>query len=163
MFPNYFQRLARYNRWANGVLYSAAADLPESEYFKDKGAYFGGLHATLTHLVVTDRIWMKRLSGEGETYTDLKARPFDTFQALAAAREAEDAWIIAWVDSLNDGHFAETFEYRNMAGDPFKSPLDLVLGHFFNHQTHHRGQAHALLSALGHDAPSMDIIYFTRD
>lgn len=163
MFPAYFSRLAAYNQWANGILYDAATALPIAEYMRDEGAHFGGLHATLNHMVVTDRIWMRRLTGAGETYAALDARPFDDLPALRAAREAEDRRIVDWVSGLTDQAFEQPLSYTNTAGDPFISPLDLVLGHFFNHQTHHRGQAHGLITALGHAAPSLDIIYFTRE
>lgn len=162
MFPTYFQRLAAYNRWANGLLYDAAAEVSDDDYHRDIGAFFGSLHGTLSHLAVTDRIWLRRLTGEGESYPQLDAQPWADFASLRAVREAEDQRIIDWTAALTDADFTQDFHYANMAGTPFTDRLDLLAAHFFNHQTHHRGQAHGLLSSLGHAPPSLDLIYFSR-
>ena len=162
MFPAYFQRLAAYNAWANSLLYAAAGDMPDADLRKPVGAYFGSLLGTLNHLLVTDRIWLHRLTKTGETYPDLSTVLHDDLEPLKAEREAEDRRITAWVGGLTDADFAADFHYANMAGDPFTDRLDLLLGHLFNHQTHHRGQAHGIISALGHTPPSMDLIYFSR-
>lgn len=162
MFTDYFQRMARYNGWANALLYAAAAEMPEEDFARETDAYFGSLKGTLNHILVADRIWMRRLTGEGETYPKLAMILHEDLASLAAARIAEDERIADWVGGLTNADFTEDFHYANMAGDPFVDRLDLLLCHFFNHQTHHRGQAHALISALGHTPPSMDLIYFSR-
>lgn len=162
VFPAHFKRMASYNRWANGRLYDAARGIPGDLYRKNVGAFFGSLHGTLNHLLVTDRIWMKRLTGEGEAPASLDAILFDDFDELAAAREAEDERILAWTGRLSPEDFESDFSYTNMAGDRFRDRLDLLLSHMFNHQTHHRGQAHTVIGQLGHEPPSMDLIYFSR-
>jgi len=162
MFTSYFQRMARYNGWANALLYAAAAEMPAEDYGRELSAFFGSLKGTLNHVLVADRIWMRRLTGEGETYADLNRVLHDDLESLAAARIAEDERIASWVGELTETDFEEDFHYANMAGDPFTDRLDLLLCHFFNHQTHHRGQAHAIFSALGHTPHSMDLIYFSR-
>ncbi|WP_417515997.1 DinB family protein [Minwuia sp.] len=162
MFPTYFQRMAAYNAWANRLVYLAVAEMPDADYRKDAGAFFGSVHRTLNHLVVTDRIWLRRMTGTGENHADLDAVPYAEFDDLKGARKAEDRRIVDWVGGLTDSDFATDFTYRNMAGDPFTDRLDLLLGHFFNHQTHHRGQVHTIMSVLGHMPPSLDLIYFSR-
>ena len=163
----HFAMFAAYNRWANQRLFAAVKGLSDADYRADRGAFFGSLHGTLNHMLVTDRIWMQRFSGEGTAPTRLDEILFDDLGALAEARHAEDARIVAWVESQDEAAFARTFTYRPITrpGQAFTQPLIPALSHFFNHQTHHRGQAHTLLTiAGGRDAaPSMDLLYFQRE
>jgi uncharacterized damage-inducible protein DinB len=162
----HFSMFAQYNRWANERLYEAAAEVMEADYRADRGAFFGSLHGTLNHLVVTDRIWMHRFTGEGPIHTKLNEIPFGDLISLAAARRDEDERIIFYVDNLVDSDIAGTFTYRPISVPTnVTQPLGPALAHFFNHQTHHRGQAHCLLTEIGgHDfAPSLDLILFQRE
>jgi uncharacterized damage-inducible protein DinB len=68
-----FEIYAAYNAWVNERLYDAASHIPDAEYRRDRGAFFGSLHGTLNHLLVGDRIWMRRFTGEGEAPTRLDA------------------------------------------------------------------------------------------
>lgn len=157
---------AGYNRWANRRIYAAALALPEEAYRAPRGAFFGSLHATLNHLVVTDRIWMRRFTGNGPLHTRLDEVVYDDRDALAAARAAEDERIVAYVNSLSEEALAATFSYRTIASpQDITQPLAPALSHFFNHQTHHRGQAHSLVSqAAGNAAaPSLDLILYQRE
>lgn len=162
MFPSYFQRMAAYNAWANKMIYLATSEIPEADYHREVSAFFGSLHGTLNHILVADRIWLRRMTGEGETHARLDHIAFDSLADLKAARQGVDQRIIDWLSGLTEADFAVDFNYANMAGDRFTDRLDLLLGHFFNHQTHHRGQAHGLISALGYTPPSLDLIYFSR-
>ncbi len=161
----HFAMFAAYNRWANERLYEAAARLPDADYRADRGAFFGSLNGTLNHILVADRIWMHRFTGEGPQPTQLDAILFEDLAPLGQARRAEDDRIVAYVDGLTDADLAGTFSYRTIT-----SPADITqrlapaLAHFFNHQTHHRGQAHTLLTIAGGKdaAPPLDLIYFQR-
>ena len=108
----HFAMLAAYNAWCNRRLYDAAAALPEADYHADRGAFFKSLHGTLNHILVADRIWMKRLTGEGEAPTRLDAILFDDLASLRRARAAEDARIIAYVDRLSEADLAGLLRYR---------------------------------------------------
>lgn len=161
-----YRMLAGYNQWANRRVYDAAAAVPEAEYRADRGAFFGSLHRTLNHILVGDRIWMQRFTGEGPSYTDLETVPCADLATLRSEREAEDARIIAWVDGLSEAVLNGTFSYRTISlPADITQALAPALLHFFNHQTHHRGQAHCLLTAMaGRDAaPSLDLILFQRE
>jgi uncharacterized damage-inducible protein DinB len=163
---DHFEMLAGYNRWANRRLYAAAGALPDAEYRSPRGAFFGSLHGTLNHLVVADRIWMRRFTGEGPVQTQLDEILFDDFGALSVAREVEDERIVRYVDGLSEADLAVTFTYRTIVQPKdMTQPLAPALAHFFNHQTHHRGQAHALLSAIAGNAaaPSLDLILYQRE
>jgi uncharacterized damage-inducible protein DinB len=158
-----YRMFARYNAWANVRLYDAVASLPDADYRADLGAFFGSLHRTLNHLVVTDRIWMKRFTGTGDAPAALDTILYDAFADLRAARAVEDARIIAWAETLTTEDLSATFSYRSITNPlDITQPLAPALSHFFNHQTHHRGQTHALLTRITGDAPSFDLILFQR-
>ncbi len=158
-----FQMLAAYNDWVNRRLYDAAAALSEADYRADRGAFFGSLHGTLNHLLLGDRIWLQRFTGEGAALDELDAILYDDFAELRAARHAEDSRIIAYVEGLSDADLAGVVRYRSTRNpaeiEQYLAPLLL---HFFNHQTHHRGQAHCLLTELTGEAPSFDLLVFQR-
>ena len=155
---------AAYNAWCNARLYEATAGLADEEYRAERGVFFGSMMGTLNHLLAADRIWMKRFTGEGEAPTRLDAILFEDLGELRAAREAEDARISGWVDGLTETDLAGTFTYRTITRPAdVTQRLGPAVAHFFNHQTHHRGQAHAILTGFGRDASSFDLIAFQRE
>ncbi|HTZ77044.1 MAG TPA: DinB family protein [Stellaceae bacterium] len=158
------EMMAAYNAWANERLYAAAALLPEAQYRADGGAFFGSLHGTLNHILVGDRIWMHVFTGEGEKPRQLDAILCEDLPSLAAARRAEDARIAGYVGALTEADLAGTVRYRTVrAPADIEQRLAPLLLHFFNHQTHHRGQAHALLTRHGGAVPSLDLLIFQRE
>jgi uncharacterized damage-inducible protein DinB len=160
---SHYTAFAAYNAWANRRVYDAAATLSDAEYRADRGAFFKSMHGTLNHLLTTDRIWMQRFTGEGDVPSRLDAILHETLSALRAAREAEDRRIVAYVDSLDDARLGGVIRYRRVSTpDEFTQPLMPALDHWFNHQTHHRGQAHMILTSLGKQAPELDLLYFQR-
>jgi len=163
MMQQHFTTFAHYNRWANRRLYAAAAALPDTDYRADKGAFFGSLHGTLNHILVADRIWLKRITGEGDPPNRLDTILHEDLATLTEAREAEDERIIAVVAGTDEAALRRALSYKTTSGAPSAQPLAQVLAHFFNHQTHHRGQAHGILSSLGKDPPPLDLLYFLRE
>jgi uncharacterized damage-inducible protein DinB len=159
----HFDSLARYNEWANRRLYAAAAELSDAHYRTDRGAFFKSMHGTLNHLLVTDRIWMRRITGEGDAPDRLDAILFHDLSKLRAAREAEDARIVDHVSGLTEEQLAGVIRYRRVSTpDLYDQELAPALAHLFNHQTHHRGQAHAILTGLVDRAPVLDLLDFQR-
>jgi len=164
-----FRLLAGYNRWMNERLYALAGELPEAELFADRGAFFGSLFGTLSHLVVADTIWLKRFRQHAsrpdalapvdalEMPRALDAHPCADLAALRARREELDRIIVAWAETLDAATLAVPLEYRNLRGDAFRRPLDGTLLHFFNHQTHHRGQITTLFAQRGIDVGVTDL------
>jgi uncharacterized damage-inducible protein DinB len=115
-------------------------------------------------LLVADRIWMHRFTGNGPTYSALDTVLHDALPGLRADREREDARIAAFIDGLDEAKLAGAVSYSTISKPaPITQPLAPALAHFFNHQTHHRGQVHALLTGLGAAAPSLDLIMFQRE
>lgn len=165
MKPRY-QMFAAYNAWANARIYGAAATLADADYRADRGAFFKSVHGTLNHLLGADRIWMRRFTGSGDAPNRLDAILFEDRDELWTARQAEDARIARYIDGLSDADFAGRLIYRTVT-NPKTIEQDLwpALDHFFNHQTHHRGQTHGLLSAFGGNAaaPSLDLLLYQRE
>jgi uncharacterized damage-inducible protein DinB len=156
---------ADYNAWCNERLYAAAATLSDADYRADRGAFFKSVHGTLNHLLAGDRIWMRRFTGVGDVPPSLDAILFDDLASLKAARVSQDTLIRRYVARLSDNDLNGVLTYRTVVNpQTIEQTLAPALDHFFNHQTHHRGQAHALLSAiLGNAAtPSFDLIIFQR-
>lgn len=158
---DHFRRFAAYNAWANARLYDAATALKDIERKKDVKGYFRSLHGTLNHLLVADRIWLHRLTGEGEAPARLDTILYENFGELREAREAEDKRLAAYVASLETPDFSRVIHYGNTRGETKQLPLGVILSHLFNHQTHHRGQASHILRQLGvAEPPALDLLYF---
>ena len=160
----HFEMMARYNRWANRRLYNAAEMLSEEDYRRDCGAFFGSLHNTLNHLFVTDVIWMSRFRGQPNPPWSLDHIAHNFLNELSARRRAMDCDILGFVMCLTEARLAEEFSYMRVT-DSQKITQDYAsaLAHFFNHQTHHRGQCHAMLSHLGAEAPPLDLLVYQRE
>lgn len=155
--------LARYNRWANKAVYDAAAALPDADYRADCGAFFRSVHGTLNHLVVADMIWLGRFGAGEFPVLPLDATVADDLPPLRMMREKLDGDVIAFTEALT-AELAATFSYvRGTVPEAVTQPLAPAVVHVFNHQTHHRGQVHALLTRLAGRAPSLDLVYYQRE
>lgn len=155
--------MAAYNAWANTRLYDAAASLSDEAYRQDTGAFFQSMHGTLNHMYVTDTIWMSRFRGLPNPPWKLDHIAHDNPVDLRKRREALDRDIIGFAGGLTENQLEQEFTYFTVT-DPTKmtQKLSPALAHFFNHQTHHRGQCHAILTSIGAEAPSMDLLMFQR-
>ena len=153
----HFRRLARYNRLANERLYAACARLSEAERTQTRPAFFGSIHGTLNHILLGDRIWLARFEGESVPSTGLDAILYEDFDELCAARAAEDARLEAFAAGLTLEVLQGSIRYVNNAGLAFDDPMDMLVSHLFNHQTHHRGQVHDMLSQTEVPPPSLDL------
>jgi uncharacterized damage-inducible protein DinB len=174
-FLENYRLLARYNRWINQRLYDAAETLSDGERKRERGAFFGSIHRTLNHLVVADQIWLRRFVQCGldndVTLASLNAGVldlpdgsrldtvlFDDWPALRAKRNQLDAAIEAWVAEMPDGYLQFSMRYGNSQGVQRAHPAWQAMTHFFNHQTHHRGQATTLLTQAGVDVGVTDLM-----
>ncbi len=164
MTPDYFRAFARYNTWANRRLYQTAGTLSAEALAQHRpAAFFRSILGTLNHLVVADRIWLHRLESCGPQHSRLADEPFPRFCDLLAVRRAEDERLIAFVEGLDQPRLNSELAYRTLRGTELRQPLWQVLAHLFNHQTHHRGQAHALLKDAGLEPPELDLLIFQRE
>ncbi|WP_180897463.1 DinB family protein [Martelella soudanensis] len=157
----HYRRFAAYNAWANDLVYAAAAELPDEDYRRELGAFFPSVHATLNHVLYADGVWMTRFAGQDTGPVLLDTILFEDFQMLKAAREEMDRKIIGFIGGLDS--VEGTFSYRRgNPPQPYTDRLGTTLAHFFNHQTHHRGQVHMMLTMLGRPSLTLDMSYFLR-
>jgi uncharacterized damage-inducible protein DinB len=164
MSTDHFNLLAGFNAWANHTLFAAAAALPEAEYRKTRSAaYFGSIHGTLNHNLVVDRLWFGRMEGVDPGVSSLDQIVYDDLDSLRAARAAEDARIIETVERLDEASLTREYDYTDTQGRPWRMRVDHTLATVFNHQTHHRGQVHALIKEAGAEPPALDIIMCLRE
>lgn len=155
---SHYRMLARYNRLANERLYEKCAQLDGDEYRKQRPGSFGSIHGLLNHLLLGDRIWMGRFeSPDHSTTPRLGAILYDDFAELRSARAAEDARIESFFACLDPEFFALHLHYTNSQGADYADSTAIAAAHMFNHQTHHRGQVHLMLSQTSVSPPSLDL------
>jgi len=155
--PRHFQMLARYNRIANERLFERCAQLTFEEYQQQRRGSFGSIHGLLNHILVGDRVWMQRFEGIGRVTPALNTILFDDFSALRSARTDQDLRIEAFFENPPENFFSRTIPYTNNQGKEYVEEAPVAVGHFFNHQTHHRGQIHVMLSQASVQPPSLDL------
>ena len=156
--------MARFNQWVNGHIYDAVAKLSDDDYRRDRKAFFGSIHRTLNHLLVVDRLWMGRIGGVDSGIESLNDILFDDFEPLRSARRREDESLIELVDGIDEDRFASPVAYTRILGDgEHQTRLDHILITLYNHQTHHRGQVHVMLTQAGVTPTDIDVIYFLED
>ncbi|MEM9049290.1 MAG: DinB family protein [Pseudomonadota bacterium] len=159
--PAYAQLMARYNRWQNESLYAAADGLSDAARRADRGAFFGSIHATLSHLQWGDRIWLHRLAGAPRPAgagIEASLGAATAWQTLLADRVTIDGQIDAWTAALDTEALSGVCRWFSGAiGRELSRPVPLLVMQFFNHQTHHRGQVHAMLTAAGARPDDTDI------
>jgi uncharacterized damage-inducible protein DinB len=162
--------MASYNAWMNAKVYEAAASLPAQVLAADKKAFFGSILGTLNHIAVADTIWLKRFASHPAGYAalaplaslpaaaSLDAIVFSELGGLREHRARLDAMIDEWARSISEGDLDHVLHYSNSKGVVSNKDFYSLLMHFFNHQTHHRGQATTLLSQEGLDVGSTDLL-----
>ena len=160
MSATLFAKLGRFNAWANDHIYNACGALDDDARKADRGAFFGSIHNTLNHLLVVDIGWRSRIEGVAHGLTGLDQVLYDDFAALRRARAAEDAELTRVTCGLDAGELERVVSFRFMDGTPAETPVEVILFTVFNHQTHHRGQIHNMLSQAGTETPELDIINF---
>jgi uncharacterized damage-inducible protein DinB len=150
--PAWVRMMARYNEGMNRRIYAAAGQLDEAARTLDRGAFWGSIHATLNHLLWADLLWMSRFSGWERPAYGMKAglAMHATLSTLADARAATDAKLLAWAETLDAAWLeGDLTWFSGVAQRDMRQPKALLVTHMFNHQTHHRGQVHAMLTEAG--------------
>ncbi len=158
--PAFARTMSLYNAEMNRRLYAAASRLSDAERRAPRGAFWGSIHGTLNHILWGDRMWMSRFDNWPKPTLAIKqsAALFDDFSALVAARIEADEAISLWAQKLDEAWLAEDLVWwSGAAGREVRAPRRLLVAHFFNHQTHHRGQVHAMLTASGEETGDTDL------
>ena len=151
--------MARYNQWQNKGLMAHVEVMSEDELRQDRGAFFGSILTTLDHIVWGDRLWLNRLDpsiAAPAVSSDEVMSPADWL----VARAALDAQTMDWAQSLTEADLTgEVVWTSKIYAKEFRNPRGLAITHMFNHQTHHRGQVHAMLTAMGRKTMDTDIVF----
>jgi uncharacterized damage-inducible protein DinB len=165
-----FALMAQYNQWINEKVYSAAATFSAQELTLNRGAFFGSILGTLNHIMVADTIWLQRFATFSEplpalNYIRNQAVPasldqvlHEQFAPLKQQRQKMDQVIIGFINQISEEWLSLPLQYRNTKGEAHKKIFGQLLQHFFNHQTHHRGQATTLFSQTGIDIGITDVL-----
>ena len=157
---NYFQRLSQYNRWMNERLYQVCEAIPDSIRKEDRGAFFRSIHGTLNHLLLADKLWLSRFLYQPFEFHSLDQELYTEFELLHQERQKTDQQIQDWVDSLTDEQLNSLFSFTSFSQQrECVFPLWHVALHFFNHQTHHRGQITTLLTQSGYEPGVTDLLW----
>jgi uncharacterized damage-inducible protein DinB len=159
--PTYVQTMARYNRWQNANLYSVASTLPEEARRQDRGAFFKSIHATLNHLMWADLLWMSRLADLSKPAGGIPESAFhiEDWTQLRHERVTFDDWLVGWSDRLDAAMIRGDLIWQSVSSNSqIKRPRWFAIAHMFNHQTHHRGQVHVMLTAAGIAPSDTDLI-----
>jgi uncharacterized damage-inducible protein DinB len=161
--PHYIQTMARYNAWQNTQLTSALETAPAAVLNLNRRAFFGSIFATLNHILWGDRMWLNRFSDKfdkPDVGADKHTELTPTFGVWSAERFKTDGDIKAWAKSLKSIDLqGDLTWYSGMTKKELSKPLALCVTHMFNHQTHHRGQVHAMMTAAGLTAPVTDLVF----
>lgn len=170
MMIEHIHRMAAYNAWMNTSVYQAASQLSDAQLMAGRGAFFGSIFGTLHHIAVADRIWLSRFAEHpaGHRALDpIRALPRPAtldavvaadFASLRAHRAELDAIISDWAGELDHEDLVHVLRHANTKGQVFNRQFAGLVMHFFNHQTHHRGQASTLLSQAGVDVGVTDLL-----
>lgn len=151
--PEYVRTMAGYNQWQNESLYGAAEGLSDEVRKQQRGAFFGSIHATLNHLVWGDQMWMSRFAGTPRPRADGVSNSvamFERWEDLKRERAAFDQVIVGWAEKVDAAWLdSDLAWYSGATKRELRMPKGLLVTHFFNHQTHHRGQVHCMLTQCG--------------
>jgi uncharacterized damage-inducible protein DinB len=158
--PEYARTMARYNEELNRRIYGAAQRLSDEQRRSDEGAFWKSIHATLSHLYWADRIWLSRFGASQAPDVPIaqSGTMIEDFNTLWTERQALDRTIVAWADAMTADEIEGTLSwYSGAAGRQMSKPRALLIMQIFNHQTHHRGQVHALITRFGEKTGDTDL------
>ncbi|QPM89696.1 DinB family protein [Pseudooceanicola algae] len=163
--PDYCRTMARYNAWQNRSMRLAMETLSLAELLKDRGAFFGSILGTANHLLWGDAMWMSRFSDWPKPNLPGAESPryMPTLATWGAERFRLDAHILYWSDHVKALDLTGDLSwYSGVAATQMRKPRALLVMQLFNHQTHHRGQIHAMLTAAGCRTQDTDLPYMPQ-
>ena len=157
-----FQLLSNFNTWANAKIFSSCKKLDDTEYKRDRGAFFSSIHGTLNHLLVVDKAYISRIKGKDHGLISLDQILYENLFQLEEARIKEDKRLVGLVNSLSEESIQKEITYTGFETGNTTYTINVILITLFNHQTHHRGQIHNMLSQAGIKPPQIDIPDFVK-
>ena len=169
------QLMSQYNQWMNQKIYQAALNMNEEEVKRDCGCFFGSIFGTLNHIYVADIIWLTRFTRHPhqyqnlekvpklESYTNLKALISSELKDLFVLRQNLDEIIINWCREIKPADLEHNLQYTDTKNNPYCKNFAQLVQHFFNHQTHHRGQVSTMFSQQAIDIGVTDLLEIIPD
>lgn len=157
---DYCRMMARYNAWQNDSLVAAADQLSAEQRWEDRGAFFGSIAATFNHLLWDDALWLARFAGDArpEDHIPVSLNAPEAWEVFKEARKQRDREITDWAAQVAPDDMNGTVSWYPAGGaERIVKPRALCVVHLFNHQTHHRGQVHAMLTAAGAQPEATDL------
>jgi len=164
------QLMSRYNQIMNQKIYRLAEQLGDQEINRDRGAFFGSILGSCNHIYVADVIWLRRFANHSQqylslnqlpelaSYTELNQTVADDLKTMTKIRQKLDIIIINWCQEIKPGDLETNLQYKNIKGNAYCKNFGQLIHHFFNHQTHHRGQISTLISQQGLDLGVTDLL-----
>jgi uncharacterized damage-inducible protein DinB len=163
--PGYVRTMAAYNAWQNKNIYDSASRLPESQLTADRGAFFKSISQTLNHILWADEMWLHRLTGRAKpaaSSIEAGLGQYAAWQDLKVARNNLDSVIERWASGITPPDLTGDLNWVSGAtGQAMTTPRTVAIMHMFNHQTHHRGQVHAILTGFGIKPGPTDLPFMT--
>lgn len=156
---------ARYNEWANNRIYNVLRELSDADRKQDRRAFFGSIHNTMNHLLLADLIYRERLEKKPTTYTRLDEVLYDDFDELEKMQRASDRWYVGFCEAMDPAALDGDLSFQAVGLEPieyFSLPLRDCLTNLYQHQIHHRGQVHHMISHAGAYPPPVDVVKFSR-
>jgi len=157
---DYLRTMVRYNNQMNATVYAAADRLGEAARRADRGAYWGSIHGTLSHIAWADTMWLCRFEDTPLPDAPMRDSPrfIEDYGVLRQTRAQLDERLGQWAGQAGEAWLAadQTWFSTGRQAD-ITLPRTLLVAHMFNHQTHHRGQAHAMLTAAGERTDDTDL------
>lgn len=152
---------ARYNAWANKRLYAVAGQLSAEQLAEDRRGFFKSVLGTLNHILLADLIYRERLEKQPTSFTTLDEILYTEFEPLRDAQFAQDDWYVSFCQAMDPAELDGTLSFDTVeTGEYFSLPLRMCLTNLFQHQIHHRGQTHHMLSHAGLTPPPLDVVQF---
>ena len=154
--------MALFNKWANERLHAACATLPAAEVAADRGAFFGSIVGTLNHILLVDLLYRERIEGVKTRFDTLDQILHDDLETLAKAQAASDGYYAKLLRKLTQADLEEPLGFHTLLDEPeyWEVPKWVYYSNLFQHQVHHRGQAHNMLSQAGIDPPPIGFIEY---
>ena len=154
---------AKYNEWANNRLYNALNNLTDDERREDRGAFFRSIHNTMNHVLLADILYRQRLEKTQITFNSLDEIVHADFNDLEESHRSNDKWCSDRCSKLDEIELNGDFSFKAVGMDKdeyYSLPLKVCLSNLFQHQIHHRGQVHHMISHASYDPPPLDIVKF---
>ncbi len=160
---NTARTLARYNAWADKLVFEAVAALPPGEAEKPRQSIFRSMVHTLNHNYVIDRIFQAHLEGRPHGYTARNTPDSPPLADLWKAQQEIDGWYVAWSDRVTGTELEEEVRFTFVGGGDGCMTRREILQHVVNHTSYHRGFVAQMICEVPARPPTTDLPVFLRD